>query len=162
MITIPTWLTCAAFLFLLVSFGALMLMTSDSFTKENKEHEVSIAGESGMVTIRKVGRNTNVVIHPDIRDHWEGTGGISIPMTPIEATMRYEPNLYSEYMSERTSAVRKYEIAEMLYSIGFTLPYQKGLHEQWLKEMREKEEAQEVTPVDIDEFMEPIEIVEQE
>ncbi len=153
MITIPTWLTCAIFLFLVVCFGSLMLMTADSSSKSNKESEVSISGENGIVTIRKVGRSTSVVIHSDTGDYWEGSDGISIPMTPIEATRRHEPELYAEYMSEKTSAIRKYEIAEELYSIGYTLPYQRGLHEQWVKEMRlmEKEPAPEDSvPIDLD------------
>ncbi len=130
-----------------------MLLTSDSSPKVSRDPEVSISGENGMVTIRKVGRSTSVLIHSDTGEYWEGSDGISIPMTPIEATRRHEPALYAEYMSEKTSAIRKYEIAEELYSIGYTLPYQRGLHEQWVKEMRlmKKEPAPEDSvPIDLD------------
>ena len=40
-------------------------------------------------------------------------------------------------MDPRTSAVRKYEIIDEVYALGFTLPYIKGLNEQYKRELKE-------------------------
>jgi len=113
--------------------------------------DVSInAAEGSIVTVRKVGRTTRVVIRSDIHDHWEGSDGIELSPTPIEITKQEEPELYAEYMSPRTSAIRKYEIADYIYSLGLTLPYIRGLHEEWQKErerLASADPSQERTPV---------------
>ena len=89
------------------------------------------------LTIRKVGRVTSVTIRTQAHDHWEGADGIQVGQIPTEVTRLYRPELYEEYMSAQTSAIRKYEIADELYAEGFTLPYIRGLHEQYKREVAE-------------------------
>ena len=95
------------------------------------------AGEGSIVTVRKVGRMTSVTIRSSVHDHWEGSDSIQVPMIPVEVTRLEKPDLYAEYMSPETSAIRRYEIADELYAEGFSLPYIKGLHEQYKKEIAE-------------------------
>ena len=93
--------------------------------------------EGSIVTVRKVGRITSVTIRSTVHDHWEGSGDISVPPLPIEVTKLERPELYEEYINPKTSAMRKYEIADDLYAEGFTLPYISGLNEQYKKEVSE-------------------------
>ena len=95
------------------------------------------AGEGSIVTVRKVGRMTSVTIRSSVHDHWEGSDSIQVPMIPVEVTRLEKPDLYAEYMSPETSAIRRYEIADELYAEGFTLPYIRGLNEQYKKEIAE-------------------------
>ena len=117
---------------------------------------VTVGTAGGIVTVRKVGRTTAVLIRDDIHDHWEGTGGVDVPLLPVEVTRRERPELYAEYLSPDTSAIRKYEIADDLYAEGYTLPWIGGLHEQYKRELREALEQGgdsrtilERTPVDL-------------
>ena len=125
---------------------ALFISPGDSASQQNSPSaDVSInAAEGSIVTVRKIGRTTRVVIRSDIHDHWEGSDGIDISPAPIELTRHEEPELYEEYMSPKTSAIRKYEIADYIYSIGLTLPFIHGLHEQWQKE--NEKAASEINP----------------
>ena len=93
--------------------------------------------EGSIVTVRKVGRITSVTIRSTVHDHWEGSGDISVPPLSIEVTKIERPELYEEYINPKTSAMRKYEIADDLYAEGFTLPYISGLNEQYKKEVSE-------------------------
>lgn len=133
MSTVITW-------FLVSLAGAIvillvMILAAPSDQDKTKEPGVSINATRGsVVTVRKVGRTTRVDIHPDIHDHWEGSPGVDIAPTPIELTMREEPELYAEYMNPRTSASRRYAIADYIYSLGLTLPYIHGMNEQWKRE----------------------------
>lgn len=96
--------------------------------------EVSVsAAEGSIVTVRKVGGVTSVVVH----SHWEGEDGITPPALPPDITRAREPELYAEYMSPETTATRKYEIIDLVYGLGYTLPAIPGLHEQYMKEVRE-------------------------
>lgn len=117
---------------------------------------VAVETPGGIVTVRKVGRTTAVLIRDDIHDHWEGAGGIDLPLLPVEVTRRERPELYAEYLSPDTSAIRKYEIADDLYAEGYTLPWIGGLHAQYKRELKEALEAGgdsrtilERTPVDL-------------
>lgn len=102
------------------------------------EEGISVsAAEGSIVTVRKVGRMTSVTIRSTVHDHWEGADNIQVPMIPIEVTRLEKPDLYAEYISPETSAIRKYEIADDLYAEGFTLPYIRGLNEQYKKELAE-------------------------
>lgn len=136
------WVAVVAALAIVIILAFTLLGSSDSQKKESTPSaDVSInAAEGSIVTVRKVGRTTRVVIRSDIHDHWEGSDGIDLSPAPIEITKQEEPELYAEYMSPKTSALRKYEIADYIYSLGLTLPYIHGLHEQWQKE-REAEKA---------------------
>lgn len=111
---------------------------------------VSISADSGsIVTVRKIGRTTRVDIRRDLHDHWEGQGGIDLQPVGIETTRSLEPELFAEYMSPKTSATRKYEIVDYIYSIGLSLPHIRGLNEQWLREQEAlRNPATEHTPVD--------------
>ena len=54
--------------------------------------EVSVsAAEGSIVTVRKVGGVTSVVVH----SHWEGEDGITPPALPPEITRAREPELYA-------------------------------------------------------------------
>lgn len=119
-------------------------------------HRVETAGVSinasdgSVVTVRKIGRTTRVDIRDDVHDHWEGSGAIAIKPVGIELTRQLEPELFAEYMSVETSATRKYEIADYIYSIGLSLPYIRGLNEKWRDEqaaMAAGNPALEHTPV---------------
>ena len=98
---------------------------------------LSVDGGGSVVTVRKIGPITSVTIRQQVSDHWEGPDGIALPLLGPEAAKRYEPALWAEYMDPGTSAIRKYEIVDEVYSLGFTLPYIKGLNEQYKREMRE-------------------------
>ena len=52
-------------------------------------------------------------------------------------------------MSVRTSAVRKYEIIEILYTEGYSLPFQPGLNEQYKKELLQQNAERRRKPVDL-------------
>lgn len=131
------WVAIGVALIIAVILIVTLLLPSDASRKEAPSADVSInAAEGSIVTVRKVGHTTRVVIRSDIHDHWEGSDGIDLSPAPIEITRNEEPQLYAEYMSPKTSAIRKYEIADYIYSIGLTLPYIHGLHEQWQKELQ--------------------------
>ena len=106
--------------------------------REGDTHEEP--SPEGVVTVRHAGQSMTIVIRDGtrLRDGMEGGGGITLPQLPTEAAARIFPALYSEYMSPDTSASRKYEIIDLLYDLGFTLPYTKGLYEQY---RRERDEA---------------------
>lgn len=106
---------------------------------------VSVNAPGSIVTVHRAGGVTSVEIRSHVSDHWEG-GGVAIALPPVEVTRIHEPELYAEYISPLTSAIRKYEIIEELYAKGFTLPYLKGLNEQYKKEMKENPER---TPADL-------------
>ncbi|MBP3257633.1 MAG: hypothetical protein J6M23_06550 [Bacteroidales bacterium] len=99
--------------------------------------DISVGGGGSIVTVRKIGPITSVTIRQRVNDHWDGQDGVAVPLLGPEAAKRYEPALWNEYMNPRTSAVRKYEIIDEVYALGFTLPYIKGLNEQYKREMRE-------------------------
>lgn len=137
------WVAVVAALAIII-FLAFVVFGSPEGQKKNSppSADVSInAAEGSIVTVRKVGHTTRVVIRSDIHDHWEGSDGIDISPAPIEITKQEEPELYAEYMSPKTSAIRKYEIADYIYSLGLTLPYIHGLHEQWQKERETMSQA---------------------
>jgi len=98
---------------------------------------LSVRAEGSLVTVRKVGRVTSVVIREQVHDHMEGGGSIGLPPLPIEVTRREEPALYAEYVSPDTSAVRRYEIADDLYGKGYTLPWVRGMDEQYRREVKD-------------------------
>lgn len=102
--------------------------------------------EGSIVTVRKIGRTTRVEIRNDIHDHWEGSSGIEIKPVGIETTRKLEPELFAEYMDPHTSAIRRYEIADYIYSMGLTLPYIKGLVEQWHREVGETARGSDAHP----------------
>ena len=136
MSTILLWVAVGVTVILVILLAVALFASSGEGQKQPAPTaDVSInAAEGSIVTVRKVGRTTRVVIRSDIHDHWEGSDGIDISPAPIELTRQEEPELYEEYMSSKTSAIRKYEIADYIYSLGLTLPYIHGLHEQWQKE----------------------------
>lgn len=99
---------------------------------------VSISAAGSVVTVRKVGDTTMVDIRSDIHDHWEDDGrGVQVAESPIELTRSEQPQLYEEYMSASTAASRKYEIAEYLYEMGYTVPFIRGLNEQYRLELQQ-------------------------
>ena len=146
--TVLFWVAIAVALVITVILALAMFSGGDSQkTQPHASADVSInAAEGSIVTVRKVGSTTSVIIRSDIHDHWEGADGIDISPTPVELTRREEPELYEEYMSSKTPASRKYEIADYIYSIGLTLPFIHGLHEQWQQE-QQMNPATERTPV---------------
>lgn len=98
---------------------------------------ISVGGGGSIVTVRKIGPITSVTIRQRVHDHWDGPDGVAVPLLGPEAAKRYEPTLWNEYMDPHTSAIRRYEIIDELYSLGFTLPYINGLHEQYKRELTE-------------------------
>lgn len=127
------WLIIA----LSLSFIAVCIFFLLASQKAHGEDEgVAVHAAGSIVTVRKVGHMTSVTIR-GYHDHWEGSEGIELPPTPIEATRREESALYNEYMSPDTSATRKYEIADELYAMGYSLPLIPGLIEQWKREQAE-------------------------
>lgn len=139
MTQIVMWLAAALGIIAVVIVAVLIFSPSkdkDSAAKANGGISVN-ASEGSIVTVRKVGRVTSVTIRTQAHDHWEGSDGVQVPQIPTEMTRLYRPELYDEYMSPETSAIRKYEIADELYAEGFTLPYIRGLHEQYKREVAE-------------------------
>ena len=96
-----------------------------------RSSEIAIDSGESIVTVRKIGTVTSVTIRPGIRDHWEGSEGVAVPLLGPEATRLHEPALWAEYMDPSTSAIRKYEIIDEVYALGFTLPYEKELLERY-------------------------------
>ena len=152
------WVAVGVALVTVIILAVTLLSPSESHRAEQASADVSInAAEGSIVTVRKIGNTTRVVIRSDIHDHWEGADGVEIQPAPIEITKKEEPALFAEYMSPKTPAVRKYEIADYIYSIGLTLPFIHGLHEQWQKELgippvgspAPVEPSQEHTPVNL-------------
>lgn len=117
---------------LLVLITAFLLLCPTSSPSTPGNVSVS-ATEGSIVTVRKVGGVTSVTVH----SHWEGEGGVSLPLLPPDVTRANEPELYAEYMSPETTAIRKYEIIDIIYGLGYTLPAIPGLNEQYKKEIRE-------------------------
>lgn len=133
------WLAAALGIIAVVIVAVLIFSPSkDKESAEKPDGGISVnASEGSIVTVRKVGRVTSVTIRTQAHDHWEGSDGVQVPQIPTEMTRLYRPELYDEYMSPETSAIRKYEIADELYAEGFTLPYIRGLHEQYKREVAE-------------------------
>lgn len=100
-------------------------------------NEIAIDSGESIVTVRKIGPVTSVTIRQGVRDHWEGSEGVALPLLGPEATRLHEPALWAEYMDPSTSAIRKYEIIDEVYALGFSLPHIKGLHEQYKREIKE-------------------------
>ena len=134
MTPVQTW-TVLVLLGILALLAVLLLILPSR--AEAKEEAVPASGGPGsIVTVRKVGGVTSVVIRDGASDHWEGDGGVSLPLLPPEVTARLQPELYAEYTSPDTSAIRKYEIIDELYSMGFTLPYIKDLNDLYKREVQ--------------------------
>lgn len=150
--TVMILLVCllAAVIGAIVYIGTIPLAEGSAPPAES----ISVETKGSIVTVRRAGRVTSVSITGGPLDHWEG-GAIALEPLGPEATRLYEPDLYSEYMSPSTSAIRKYEIIEDVYAKGFTLPYIKGLHEKYLQEKAEAlkdpngRAATESTPVNL-------------
>ena len=115
----------------------LMVLPSGGKPSEGGTEGISVDAGREIVTIRKIGAVTSMTIRREVHDHWDGPDGVDIPELPIEVTRREEPALYAEYLSADTPASRKYEIADELYSRGYTLPYIRGLNEQYKREVKE-------------------------
>ena len=105
--------------------------------------------ERSVITVRKAGAVPAESARPKISDHWEGDGGAPVGQLPVEVTKKERPELYAEYMSVRTSAVRKYEIIEILYTEGYSLPFQPGLNEQYKKELLQQNAERRRKPIDL-------------
>jgi len=137
MTTISIW-TVALVAVILIALAAILLLSSGGKERggEGSVESVISTPSSSIVTVRKVGQTTRVDIRLDVHDHWEGEGGVAPKPTPVEITRLEQPSLYEEYMSSEATATRKYEIADELYSMGYTLPFIPGLHEQLLREQK--------------------------
>ena len=138
MSTTLAW-TVAVLLAVAAVFTLLLLIPPKGASSRpgGEEGGISVSAGDSVVTVRKVGQVTSVLIREGVRDHWEGSDGIVLPPLPVEVTRREEPALYAEYLSPDTSAVRRYEIADDLYARGYTLPWIRGLDEQYRRERRE-------------------------
>ena len=117
--------------------GLIFLLFMPQRDGENTPEDISVGGGGSVVTVRKIGPITSVTIRQRVNDHWDGQDGVAVPLLGPEAAKRYEPALWSEYMDPLTSAVRKYEIIDEVYALGFTLPYIKGLNVQYKREITE-------------------------
>ncbi len=106
--------------------------------KNEKKTGDSSDSPGGIITIRHVGTRTKISVIPD---YLEGQGEPA-GFVPTEAARDSFPELYEEYMSPETSATRKYEIADYIYSIGLTLPLQRGMYEQFKREVEERIRAE--------------------
>lgn len=128
------WITAILAAFCIAVAGLLLFPPPRRSTSAGDGLSV-VSGES-VVTVRRIGVHTSVTIR-GVADHWDESRGVALPPTPIEVTRAEEPELYAEYMSPDTSATRKYEIADHLYSMGYSLPLIPGLIEQWKREQEE-------------------------
>ena len=116
MTQIAIWLAAVLGIVAVVILATLIFSPSKEKEPAAKTDEgISVnASEGSIVTVRKVGRVTSVTIRTQAHDHWEGSDGVQVPQIPTEMTRLYRPDLYDEYMSPETSAIRKYEIADEL------------------------------------------------
>ncbi len=147
MISQSIWIVALVAIVLIVLTAVLLFATGGKSSREEGSVESVISTpSSSIVTVRKVGKTTRVDIRLDVHDHWEGEGGVAIKPTPVEITRLEQPELYEEYMSSEATATRKYEIADELYSMGYSLPYIRGLHEQWVREQKAVRDEQEDPP----------------
>ena len=135
-----TWLIAALVVIAFIVVAALLLTGQDKGSRQDGGLSLNTPPGS-VVTVRKVGEITSVLIRENIRDHWEGADSIPLPLPSTDVTRREEPALYAEYMSPDTPATRKYEIIDEVYALGYTLPYITGLEEQRQKELREAAEG---------------------
>ena len=108
---------------LAVALAAVLLLTRDPSPKAGTSRSVPGGNGSWPVTVRRAGGVTSIDIPDGILDHWEGDAGVTLPPLPIEVTRRERPGLYAEFVSASTPAGRRHEIADELYSQGFTLPW---------------------------------------
>lgn len=123
--------------FVAVIFMILLLLPlKEKGGNRTAENALSIQDGGSIVTVHKIGPVTSVTIRQTVNDHWEGKDGVALPMLAPEVTRHYEPDLWNEYMDPKTSAIRKYELIDEAYSMGFTLPLIKGLDEQYKKEIK--------------------------
>lgn len=104
--------------------------------KEKEDHVEIHASPGAIVTVRKIGPATRIDVRREKDEDWMSEP-LSIDPIPIEATRNAYPELYDEYMADETSAIRKYEIIDIIYSFGFTLPAIPGLQQLWKKEQEE-------------------------
>lgn len=91
-------------------------------------------GDAPVITVRSAdGRTVTVrTSPPHVLDEDDETD--LLPAGP-EAAREAFPDLYDEYMAEGTGALRRYEIADIVCDAGFVLPWHRGLHEEYLREM---------------------------
>lgn len=92
-------------------------------------------GNIPVVTVRSAGGHTVTVRTappPYVLDEDDETD--LVPVGPEAARAEF-PELYDEYMAEGTSAIRRYEIADYICDAGYVLPYRRGLHEEYRREL---------------------------
>ena len=134
---IPSIWLIAALAVIAVVFIVLLLLPGQD-KQAGTQPDVSVSAAPGsVVTVRKVGHVTSVLIREAVHDHWEGGDGISLPLLPTELTRRDQPGLFAEYMSPDTRPSRKYQIIDEVYALGYTLPFLPGLYDQYKKEVEE-------------------------
>ena len=132
---IPSIWLIAALAVIAVVFIILLLLPGQD-KQAGAQSDVSVSAAPGsVVTVRKVGHVTSVLIREAVHDHWEGGDGISLPLLPTEVTRREQPGLFAEYMSPDTRPSRKYQIIDEVYALGYTLPFIPGLYDQYKKEI---------------------------
>ncbi len=147
MISPTIWIIALVAVFFLIIAAVLLFAPGEkSHPAGETMQSVITAPENSVVTVRKVGMITHVDIRSNIHNHWEGEGGVETKPTPVEITRRDCPELYEEYLSSETTATRKYEIVDELYSMGYTLPLIPSLHEQWVLEQQMTRLAHEDPP----------------
>ena len=132
-----------------VALTMVFIFTKESSATGETHERISIGSRGSIVTVRKAGSVTSVDFRGAALDHWEGDGDIPVPPPPVEETRRRWPDLYSEYISEDTPPLRRREIADDLYAMGFTLPYIPGLYERCRDGLRGENARGRRAPVDL-------------
>ena len=134
--TITSIILSALLAAMAIALAGVLILTRDSSPKVGTSGSAPGGNGAGLVTVRRAGGVTSIDIPDGILDHWEGDAGIPLPPLPIEVTRRERPELYAEFVSASTTAGRRYEIADELYSQGFTLPWIPGLDRQYREEKK--------------------------
>lgn len=132
-----------------VALTVVFIFTREPSSTGETSERISIGSHGSIVTVRKAGNVTSVDFRGGGLDHWEGDDNIKIPPPPVEETRRRWPDLYAEYVSEDTPPLRRREIADDLYAMGFTLPYIPGLYEQCQNALRSENPGGRRVPVNL-------------
>ncbi len=135
MVSSAFWIMFSVIAILVVAVCIIFLFSGRGGEKEDTEF--SINARNSVVTVRKVGAQTKVIVEPIAEPVDEGE---SVDLESVESTRKAYPVLYEEYMSDSTPARRKYEILEQLSQVGYVLPYIEGLHDKYRREIIEEYE----------------------
>lgn len=106
------------------------------FLPVGRGRRVSPSGQDGIPAREEDVVRVQKAAGTSLEEELSSGGGALLPPPAVEITRREEPELYAEYVDPATSAARRYEIADDLYAMGYTLPFIPGMAEAYLNERK--------------------------